>query len=227
METKHYIALIVLVALGSGSVLISTFSQRLRDFMFFCMVAGAVMAERFDVNFLGEYWYRGTSRGIGVSLIDVAGFGILVATLVAPRYPRRRWFLPAGFFVYLVYFVYCIFSVAHAWDWHYGTWELANIPRAMLIALATASFVRSRRELSLLVAGLAVGACLQGLFAVKQRVIGGMFRPAGTLDHANSMSMYLCLITPVLLASAFSDLHNYLRWLSLIGCADVCIRFIM
>ena len=225
METKHYIALIVLVALSCGTVLLTLFSQRLRDLAFFAMVAGAVLSERFDVNFLGEYWYRGTSRGIGVSLIDVLALGILAATLISPRYPRRSWFIPAGFFLYLAYFAYCIFSVVHAWDWHLGVWELVNIPRAMLITLATAAFVRTRRELALIVVALSCAACVEGLFTFKQRFLGGMYRPAGTLDHANSLSMYLCLISPVLLAGALSDFHKYIRWFAIFaaGIAGLCV----
>jgi hypothetical protein len=215
METKHIIALIVLVALSCGSVLLATFWQRLRDIAFVGMVAGTVLADRFDVQFFGQYWYRGTARGVGISLVDVLAFAVLASTLLAPRYPRRAWFIPASFFLYLAYFVYCAFSVASAPEWRYGIWELANIPRALLIMLAGAAYVRTRRELALIVLGLGFAVCVQALYASKQRFLGGMFRAQGTLDHANSLSMYLCLVAPVLLAAGLADFHKHLRWFAL------------
>lgn len=225
METKHIIALIVLIALSCGSVLLTTFSQRMRDLAFVGMIALGVLAERFDVQFLGQYWYRGTARGVGVSLIDVLALAVLVSSLLIPRYARRPWFLPASVLIFLAYFAYCVFSVAAAPQWMYGLWELANLPRALLILLAGAAFVRTKRELGLLVLGLCFAVCIQTLYASKQRFISGMFRPQGTLDHANSLSMYMCMVGPALLAAGLSEFPKYLRWFALFcaGLASLCV----
>jgi hypothetical protein len=47
---------------------------------------------------------------------------------------------------------------------------------------------------------------------VKQRLISGMVRPSGTLDHANSLSMFLCLATPVLIAATLANFPRAVRW---------------
>lgn len=211
METKHLIALIAMVVASSATILAATFSQRLRDLAFLAMVSLSIFAEKFDVNFFGEYWYRGTSRGIGVSLTDVLGFSILAATWLAPRYPRRRWFLPASTMLVLVYFTYCIFSSVNAMQPLFASWELVNIPRAFLMMLVGAAYLRTRREFGILVVGLAFTVCLEGVFSLKQRYMGGMHRVAGTLDHPNSLSMYLCMIAPLLLAAAMSEWNKWLR----------------
>jgi O-antigen ligase len=216
METKHLIALIMLVVAACGGTLLATLSRRFRELAFFAMVALAVLIERggFDANLFGQYWYRGTSRGIGVSLIDVLAWCVLVSSLLAPTYPRRPWFVPASLVLFGVYFVYCVFSVVRSDPWIFGTWELANIPRAMLVLLAAAAFVRTRRELGILVLALGTAVLIQAAYAVNQRVVRGMFRPCGTLDHANSLSMYLCTVAPVLLAASLAQWN---RWLRLFG----------
>src|SRR5438094_645477 len=96
METKHILALIILLVLTIGGVSLSLLSQRIRALMFFLLVFGTIYTERMDVNFLGEYWYRGTSRGIEISLLDVLSISLLVGELLAPRFRDRRWFWPAG-----------------------------------------------------------------------------------------------------------------------------------
>lgn len=219
METKHLIALIAMVVASSATILAATFSQRLRDLAFLAMVSLSIFAEKFDVNFFGEYWYRGTSRGIGVSLTDVLAFSILIATWLSPRYPRRRWFLPASTMLVLLYFTYCVFSSVNAMQPLFASWELVNIPRAFLMMLVGAAYLRTRRELGILVLGLAFTVCLEAVFSVKQRYMGGMHRVAGTLDHPNSLSMYLCMIVPLLLAAAMSEWNKWLRLFAGVACA--------
>ena len=60
------------MSVGSVGVLFTLLSQRARDAAFFFMIVGAVILSRMDVNFLGEYWYHGMSRGIELTLVDIA-----------------------------------------------------------------------------------------------------------------------------------------------------------
>src|SRR5882672_1979297 len=112
METKHILALIILLLLTCGSVPLALLSHRIRDWMFGALVFGIIYTERMDVNFLGEYWYRGTSRGIEISLLDILSLSLLVAAFLAPRFREHRWFWPAGLGLLLLYFAYCAASVA-------------------------------------------------------------------------------------------------------------------
>jgi hypothetical protein len=209
METKHLLSLIVLITLGPALVLASVFSYRLRELIFFAMVAGGVILV--DVNFLGEYWYRGTARGLEISLSDLLAWAVLISTIVAPKYPGHRWVWPAGFGAMLLYFLYCCVSVGMAEQKLFGLWELGKVFRGLLVLLTGAAFVRTRRELGILVLALGVTVCIQTIYALKQRFIGGMFRVPGTLDHENSLSMYLCMVSPVLLAAAMSNWSKWLR----------------
>src|SRR5437773_5178091 len=103
METKHILASIVLLAAGSTILLATLLWQRMRDFALFFLTFGSALISRMDVNFLGEYWYRGSSRGIEVSLIDLAAVSLLVATVLLPRYRDCRWLWPAGFLPMALY----------------------------------------------------------------------------------------------------------------------------
>jgi hypothetical protein len=219
METKHLIALMLLIVLTCGGVLAITLSQRLRDFALFGLVFGAIFTERMDVNFLDQYWYRGTVRGIEISLIDILALGLVVASCLTPVYTRRRWWWPAGVGLLVLYFLYCCASVATAVPKIYGVWELTQILRGIFVVLATAMFVRTRRELAIVVLALSSTVLIQTVFGLKQRFLGGIYRVPGTLDHENSLSMYLCTVCPFLLAAALSDWPKWLRWLAGIAAA--------
>jgi hypothetical protein len=219
METKHLLALIILLVLTCGSVSLALLSHRIRAVMFFLLVFGTIYTERMDVNFFGDYWYRGTSRGVEISLLDVLTFSILVAELLAPRFRQKRWFWPVGLGLLLMYFAWCTISVIAAEPKYYGAWELVKVARSIVLLVACALYVRSRFELGLLVLALGSAVGVEAIYGVKQRIVDGSFRVPGTLDHENSLSMYLCTVAPVLLAAALADWSKWLRWFCGLACA--------
>jgi O-antigen ligase len=217
MEIKHIIAAALIVVLTGAGVMAACVAQRARDLMFFLMVAGATMTERLDVHFFSHAWYRGSTLGIEISLLDILAVSLLAASLLVPRYRSPRWHWPVGLGILGAYFLYCGFSVLISTPKIYGAFELTKIARGIVFFLAAASFVRTKRELRWLVLGLVCAMGLEGAIALKQRSLDGMDRVAGTLDHANSLSMYLCLVGPVLAAAATADFPRWLRRLSLLG----------
>ena len=77
MKPAHAIALMLIPFLTVAGAVAATWSQRVRDVFFFAMVSLAVFAERMDVNFFSEAWYRGTSRGIQVTLLEILADGLV------------------------------------------------------------------------------------------------------------------------------------------------------
>ena len=227
METKHIIALLVFMAVGSTGLLFTLLSQRVRDVALFLLVFGAALASRMDVNFLGEYWYRGTSRGIELTLIDLAAWALLIATVLLPRYRGGRWYWPAGLLLMTLYFAYCGFSVATSDPQIFGLWELTKVLRGLIVLLTAALFIRTRRELMVLVLALGCAVALQAFNGLEQRILKGVHRVPGTLGHENSLSLYLCTVGPVLLAAALSDWPRWLRWFSGICSALATVMVVM
>jgi hypothetical protein len=192
---------------------------RLRDPALFVMIFGAVFIRKWmDITFGGIWWYRGTTRGFELSGIDLACWCLLGATLLAPRYRNHRVFFPAGAGLWGLYFLYCCWSVFQSDPAMYGVWELTKHFRALVILLTVALFIRTRRELFVMVLAFACSIWFLGLNAIEQRVVKHVLRPPATLDHENSLSMYLCMVTPVLVASVFADWPKWFRWLCGVSC---------
>lgn len=212
MKPAHAIALALIPFLTLAAAVAATWSRRVRDAFFFVMVTCAVFSERMEVNFFSQAWYRGTTRGLQVTLIEILAFGVLTGCWLSRRDDARRWFWPASFGVMLVYFLYAVVSVVTSEPKQFGAFELSRMLGAMLVFLAAAAYVRTKREWALLLIALGCAVGFEGLWAVKQRFISRLDRVAGTLDHANSLSMYLCLTVPPLVAAAFAGWARPLRW---------------
>jgi hypothetical protein len=224
MDANHLIALMVLLLAIPTGVMVATFSQRARDAAFFVMVAATVITDRIDVNFLSHYWYRGTTRGLEFSLVDLLAISVFAGCIFRPRPGQSRVYWPASFGLMLVFFSYACVSVVLSEPKVYGVFELSKMVRGFLLFLAAALYVRSQRELGVLVLALCCAVCFEGALSLKQRLIGGIDRVPGSLDHENSLSMYLCLVSPIFVAAATSSLPKLLRVFSTvaIGAAALC-----
>ncbi len=218
MDTKHLIAAALIFLFTGMGVLAASCSLRLRDLMFFMMVAGTSVAERMSVNFWSQDNYRGTSRGLEVSVVDLLALSVLVACVLLPRVGQMRWFWPAGLTAMGFFGVYCLGSVLFSQPKLFGAFELWKLLRGLFFFLATALYIRSPRELKILVFGLVCAVGFEALTSYRQHLFEGMVRVQGHLNHPNSLSMYLCLIGPVLVAGAAAvGFPQWLRWACLIA----------
>src|SRR3954465_15186504 len=116
METKDIVGLILIPIATLGGIVVACCSQRLRDAAFFMLSSCTVISDRLDINFFSRQWYRGTTRGIEFSFVDVLAFGLVFSAIVRPflepPLKDKRFFWPASLGLMLLYFVYECFSVA-------------------------------------------------------------------------------------------------------------------
>lgn len=229
MRPAHMAALVLIPFFTVTGAVAATWSQRIRDVFFVAMVSLAVFAERMDVNFFSEAWYRGTTRGIQVTLIEMLAFGLLFGCWAGRRGDDRRGFWPGSLGLMLLYFVCAGLSVVVSEPRLFGLFELSKILASMVIFLAAAIYVRTVREWTLLIVALGCAVAFEGALAAKQHFITGVDRSVGTLDHANSLSMYFCLTVPLLVAVATSGWTRRLRYFcglcSMLGAVGLLLTY--
>jgi O-antigen ligase len=214
MKPEHALAMILVPLATLAAVAAASCFRRVRDLFFLLIVGGSVLVERLDVNFFSEAWYRGTTRGVQISLIEILAAGLLVGCWLnrGEGEDRRRWFWPGSLGLILAFFAYAGVSIVAADDHRlYGLFELSRMFAALLVFLAAAAYVRSQREWTLFVAALAAAVAFESAWAIKQHFVTHLDRAVASLTHANSLSMYLCLTVPPLVAFACSGWSRWLR----------------
>ncbi|MDB6017652.1 MAG: hypothetical protein JWR19_2141 [Pedosphaera sp.] len=210
-EFKNLLGLTVIPAAILCGILVTSVSRRLRDLFFFALVVLTVMTQRLDVNFVSREWYRGTTRGFEVSSMDILALSILFSSLLRPHPGQSRWYWPAGLGGLLLFFCYACISVSISDPQLFGLFELSKMLRGIFVFLAAALFIRSERELRLLVIALACAVCWQGALALYQRYFQGIHRVTGIIGDPNSLSMYLCMVLPIFVAVVTSDFPIYVK----------------
>lgn len=210
LELKHFIffgAAGVLVPVG---IVMSCLSRKIHDAVFVLVIFGTSMPHSLfglptDINFLSAEWYRGSTRGIEISYIDLAGIILLVASIVHRKREGRTIHWPPGLAPLLAYFGWCALTVAAISDPKlFGTFELTKIFRGVAIFTAVALYIRSPRELRIFVWVLVATIMYEGFVCLKERYIDGRNRTSGTLGHPNSLSMYCLQCLPIFIAAHFS-----------------------
>jgi hypothetical protein len=127
----------------------------------------------------------------------------------------------------ILFFLYACGNVAACDPKLFGLFELFKMVRGIILVLAVAFYVRDERELRLLIYSLAALVCFEGLLALKQRYFDGINRVPGTIDDSNSLSVFLCLTAPVLVAAVNSRLPARLKALCGAGIALACVAEIL
>lgn len=223
IESKDLIGMILLLVGAGVSTLVLLLWPRLRDVVAFLLAGGTAATTFVDLNIYSAYWYRGTTRGFEFTAFDPLALGLLVACVVAPQMGRPRWFWPASLAPLGLFLGYCLMTTVWSEPAIFGLYEISKWLRGVVYFLAFAFHVAQSRNLTPIVLGFAGAACAEGLLAMRARFLLGEYRPGATLTHANSLSMYLCLVAPVLIAAACSEINVWLRrlcWVG-VGCASV------
>src|SRR5580658_3657668 len=227
MGFKAIFGLTVVPAAILGASVLACMSRRVRDLYFVLLVFLSPMIELVDLNFVSREWYRGTSRGFEFSILDIFSISLLVSGVLFPRRGESRWYWPASLALMILYFLYACGNVAAADPKLFGLFELFKMVRGLILFLAVAFYVRGEREVRLLLVALAALVCYEGLLALKQRYLYGINRVPGTIDDSNSLSVFVCLTAPVLVAAVNARLPSLLKALCGAGIALACVAEIL
>ncbi len=211
MGSKALFGLTVIPAGVVAGIVLASLSRKVRDGFFLLLVFLTPIIERVDVNFVSREWYRGTSRGFEVSVLDILALSILFASVLSPRDGHRRAYWPASLGLMLVFFAYACFNVAVSEPRLFGLFELSKLFRGLIFFVGVAFYLQSERELRLMIFALAASVSYQALLALKQRYLDGIHRVPGTLDDSNSLSVFLCTTAPFFVAAINSRIPRSLK----------------
>ena len=92
MTLKHLLGLVLISLAVPAVCATTTLSRRARELAFLAMLAGWVVTDRMDIHFFSFDLYRGSTRGVEISVLDVLGLGVLIGQLLAPGPGQKRWF---------------------------------------------------------------------------------------------------------------------------------------
>ena len=168
------------------------------------IIVGLIAFDLFNpqhINIVSDENYRGDSRGIEVTTVDL----MLLAMFVCQRLRKEPGFGGTRFvgirLLYLTAVLLSFGATPDAFRSFYSLWKLLRMYFAFDV-LATA--FADTGLLSAGLYGLAAGVISQGLLAFKQKYVFHMVRVIGSQSHPNSLAMICNLVFPVAFALLLS-----------------------
>ncbi|MCR5414535.1 MAG: O-antigen ligase family protein [Kiritimatiellae bacterium] len=165
-------------------------NRRWMKYAIWAMIAALALFQATSINFFSHEDYRGSSRGMEVSLAYLMALALVLAAAVRGRFPG---FLPsAGMKLYAAYFLLCLPSWTSAENLLFCWMETWKMLMMYLVYLGVRSYLAATDGAGHLVKALAFFAIWNFLAVVKEHFCG-VYQPEGVFPHQNSMVMAMHL----------------------------------
>ncbi|MBP5641080.1 MAG: O-antigen ligase family protein [Victivallales bacterium] len=184
------------------------------------LVLPIIVFEQVSINFISHEWYRGTSRGLEISVIYLVAFSIFMTTII--RWGKPSLFPDWGSKIYLMYFIMSLMSFTNAAKSLFSFFELWKMMMMYLLFITIYNYVVKTRDFKIVFIGLDIIVIVAFLWVVKEHV-SGIWQVRSFFPHQNSMSMYLTVLGTLCLARYIvSDRHS-MKLLMLFLMASACV----
>jgi len=199
---------------------------RLQTWMITVMVFLTVNNQ--DINFVSREWYRGTSRGFSVSLLDLLALSCLLL-FWQQRKTQRLVLLPSGSLWFGLFFAGSALSLVNAADMTFGAMELLKMLRMYLLFWVFYHLIRTPAQLRWFLTSVSWTLLYIFLTMLKQKYLEGLWQARATFPHQNSLVLYVnlynCLFFSLLLNAGKLPWRESLSKLLLWSIGVLCTIF--
>ncbi len=147
------------------------------------------------INLISQENYRGDSRGIEITTVDLVLLALRFALPKTKDRPATR-----HVFVRSLFYLSVLLSFTETPDVLKSTFSLWKLTRLFLAFDTMALAFLDVQLVSAATAGLAFGVLWQGWMVLWQKYVQHAIRTVGTMPHPNSLSMIVNLIAPIAFA---------------------------
>ena len=196
-------------------------NKKIENLIFFLAIFFTV--ENISINFISREWLRGTSRGIEISMVDLAAMILFFLVLNRKKqYPLKLF--PPGSFLYFLYVGFSFISIFNASMPLMSVFELWKMLKMYGYYWILYHYFVEEKQFKVFMKFVAILIIYISIIVLKQKYIEGMFQCYGPFDHQNSLVMYLIVFNSL----AFSYLLNSkdtstFFWLIVLGLGAVSI----
>jgi O-antigen ligase len=171
-------------------------SKRWIRWAFYGMLGGLALYEETSISFLSNEFYRGTSRGMEVSILYILALAVVLA--LALRGKRQPPFPEAGIRLYAVYFLLCLPSLWNADSVVIGWLEVWKMMMMFLCWHAVYGYLAATGDADAVIKALALVVFANTVAVVRQHY--AFLLTQGIFPHRNGMAMAMNLLGPMFLA---------------------------
>ena len=164
------------------------------------------------LNFMPIESYRGTARGMEISLSYMVALGIIMAILLRGKFKPH---LPCmGSVLFFLYFLFSVLSLTHSEDRTISFFEIWKMMMMYIVYLAVFMYLEyTKGNFGVLLYGLGAFIFICFLKVLEQH-FAGKYQVKAFFPHQNSMVMFVVLINIIMFSIFLNARNNKQAWLS-------------
>jgi O-antigen ligase len=197
---KYAIFFMALLGVPPLAVILSL-NKSLAKYAVWAMVGALAAYQSTSINFFSNETYRGSARGMEVSLAYLMALALVILGAVKGR---LRLVPSAGTWIFIAYFLLCLPSLATAENLLFSWFEIWKMIMMYLTYLSVRAYLDVTGDVKSLLKGLAAFAVWNLLLIAKAHV-SGVYQPDGSFAHQNCLAMAMLLFANLFFAVYMSE----------------------
>lgn len=187
-----------LAALGILPLAFALFlNRRWMKYAVWAMIAALTAYQGTAINFFSHEEYRGSARGMEVSVVYLIGAAIILAAVLKRKMPKL---VPStGAFFFVVYFLLCLPSLHTAENMLFSWMEIWKMIMLYIVYLSIRAYLNATDDVKSLMRGFAVFVVFNFILVAKAH-LAGVYQPHGSFPHQNSLAMAMHLFANLFFA---------------------------
>ncbi len=220
---KYIVFFMTLLIAAPVGFQMSKKNLKVEKLVFFLLIFFTV--KEVTINFISREWYRGTSRGFEIGMVDIAM--IIIYQLVKYRkntFPISK--RPPGTWLYFLYFFFSFLSITNSAPGYVvnSFFEIWKMTRMYLYFWVIYNYINDTKKFDLLMKYVSWIILYVGFLVLKQKYMEGRFQCTGPFPHQNSLVMYMIIFNSLVFAYLLNRKDvNILYWLSIFGLGSITI----
>lgn len=201
LESESFMkyAVFIIAALGVPPLAFLLYIDRKwLKYAFLAMVAAMAFYHETSINFFSNESYRGSARGMEVSVIYLFAMAVLLALKLRGKF--KSWFPEWGFRIYCLYFLSCLPSMYVAADRLIAWYEVWKMIMLYIFYLSVYTYLKGTDDLRTVIKALAIFVVGNMLTIVKDH-LSGIYQPHGFFPHQNGMAVAMHLFGSMFFAA--------------------------
>jgi len=191
-------AIALFVAVPIGSQLVRT-NRRLEKFIHFLYIF--LTTEEITINFFSREFFKGTSRGFEVGIVDLLGLILYSVILMrASKYPPK--IVPPGAPIYFILFTFSLISITNAAPGYqlHSFFEIWKMIRMYLYFWINYNYIIYYSHYDTIIYSIRAIIFYISYHVLRQKYVMGLWQAKGPFPHQNSLVMYMIIFNSLVLA---------------------------
>ncbi|MDP8209735.1 MAG: O-antigen ligase family protein [Candidatus Stygibacter australis] len=221
---KYVIFFLALIIGVPAGIVFARVNKTVEKIVFFLYIF--LTTEEITINFVSREFFKGTSRGFEVGIVDLIGI-VLYSLIVLRAQKKPPRIIPSGAPIYFILLGFCLISITNSAPGYvmHSFFEIWKMIRMYLYFWINYNYIIKYSQYDYVVYCFRAIILYISYHVIKQKYFMGLWQAKGPFPHQNSLVMYMIVLNSVVLAFIMNKKQRIklFWWVTTFALGSLCI----